>query len=739
MAELKRSDIAEEGAIKVPLEIADNVDKLVASLDKYAATAKETIGVSNAEAQSLTKVGEQTKKLSAINEDLAKTHTELVTSAKKQQEQTDRVAKSSAKYTSETIKLRNEIKAAKDEAIKLGKELGTDSQAFVDAAAKAGQLQDELNAVSDAVKLVSASPFENISAQMRDVGTQLLNLNFGGAATAAKQFAATSRTITFKEAAAGLKDFGSTLLNLGKGILANPLFLLVGVFTAIAFAAIKFKDSIKPVAFVFDLVGDSIDWVIGKLKDFTDWLGFSTFAKDEKTKNTVDNAQKEIDAVTKRYEREIALADASGKETIDIERQKYEAIKKSALLGVQALQEKVKEGRKLTDEEILQKGELIKAYQDADLAINISQTKAEAERKKILDEALRKRLDAIMKNHDATMKAFVKFEASTYKRLIAENDKEEKLYEDKIKSIQGSYNKQFEITKQHLAKLGELLKSEEQKDYERRQKEIADLKEGLEESLYWLEQYSNAAINFSNAIAERRLMNIELERRKLDEFYKEEIEKAGDNKEAKALLEEEYAERQKELERQSLQERRRAATFEKALAIAQATIKGIVATLEGLLKGGPPLALAYGALAAAQLAAIIATPIPQFEKGTMFSPEGPAIINEAGPELLVENGRAKMYDSKGAILTHLKRGTKVIPADITDQIIRGGLIDGFRQTASVNGVDLLEEIKGLRSDLRGKEANNYVPDVVRIGNDLFDVRKFRDGSKQLRKIRIMGR
>lgn len=69
------------------------------------------------------------------------------------------------------------------------------------------------------------------------------------------------------------------------------------------------------------------------------------------------------------------------------------------------------------------------------------------------------------------------------------------------------------------------------------------------------------------------------------------------------------------------------ARFEKAKNIAEAVLKTAVAVIEGLLKGGPPLAAVYGAIGAAQIAVAIAQPLPKFKHGRKG---GPATLGHVG-------------------------------------------------------------------------------------------------------------
>jgi len=236
-------------------------------------------------------------------------------------------------YEGAMRKLKDEIRASQGEMIGIAATLGTSSKEFVKAAEKTGQLKDELQDMQQAANAVSGSPFENFGTSLGLVGSKLKNLDFKGAAAAAKQFAAISRGITFKEAIGGVTDFGKTALTVGRALLTNPLILLAAVIIGIAVAIVQLKDKIKPLSDAFDFLGGIIDGVVQAGKDFLDFLNLTTFAADEKSDAIIAGAEKEINAIQKRYDDEIEFANAANKKTLDLEKEKWRAILDQAHIG----------------------------------------------------------------------------------------------------------------------------------------------------------------------------------------------------------------------------------------------------------------------------------------------------------------------------------------------------------------------------------------------------------------------
>jgi hypothetical protein len=102
---------------------------------------------------------------------------------------------------------------------------------------------------------------------------------------------------------------------------------------------------------------------------------------------------------------------------------------------------------------------------------------------------------------------------------------------------------------------------------------------------------------------------------------------------SKKITEDEYNRRRKEIQKEE-------ANAQKEYSIFKATIDTANAILNALATGGPAapaLAIAAGIVGAAQIAAIMATPLPQFAEGTEFVQLGknkkgkdtiPALLNE---------------------------------------------------------------------------------------------------------------
>ena len=167
-----------------------------------------------------------------------------------------------------------------------------------------------------------------------------------------------------------------------------------------------------------------------------------------------------------------------------------------------------------------------------------------------------------------------------------------------------------------------------------------------------------------SAFGERRIANIDNEISQNEEFFNKQIELAGEDDRKKEELEQKQEQRRLQLEAKKRREQVKQARIEKAFALAQIAIQTAIgiATATGTFFGISliPFIIATGAI---QAATVLATPIPQFEKGTGDTPHkgGFAEVAEKRPEVIIEPNKRPYIVSKRQILD-LPKGTEVIPS-----------------------------------------------------------------------------
>jgi len=169
----------------------------------------------------------------------------LKKSINEQEEAVGNFTGSVGNYAKGILGLKQELKDLKSQMA--GLDAG--SEEYQKASIKAGELGDKIKEVNENVKASSGGTgFEKMSNNLGLIRGDLENLDFQGVAEKMKTMATISRSMTFGEAISGLKGMGSALLNLGKAILANPLFLMVGAIVAIVGALKMWSDSVEQEA-----------------------------------------------------------------------------------------------------------------------------------------------------------------------------------------------------------------------------------------------------------------------------------------------------------------------------------------------------------------------------------------------------------------------------------------------------------------------------------------------------------
>lgn len=163
--------------------------------------------------------------LAEINAELKKTEDQAVKGAKKTEESFAGVEKKAESLKTQYRKLKAELANA------------TDPKEVERLARATGKLKAELAKATDAAKVfASESKFEQVGNALGSIAGKLRNLDFKGAADQAKLLLGVVQSITFKDIVEGVKTFGTTLLNVGKALLTNPIFLLAATLTAVGYA-----------------------------------------------------------------------------------------------------------------------------------------------------------------------------------------------------------------------------------------------------------------------------------------------------------------------------------------------------------------------------------------------------------------------------------------------------------------------------------------------------------------------
>lgn len=289
------------------------------------------------------------------------------------------------------------------------------------------------------------------------------------------------------------------------------------------------------------------------------------------------------------------------------------------------------------------------------------------------------------------------------KSFTKEWEAEEKRVGDAIeKGIEDRFKRFLEYLKKRKAAQDETTKEEEDK-----LKKKAELEKQLASELTTLtftlftasyERQKNAVQDQINALEDRKQKEIEVANAT--------ISNTQDRAAAIAIIEARAAAQKEELQRRQKEFDIKKAQFDKAQAIARIIQETAVALISSSIK--PALIPLVIAISAAQLANVIAQPIPKYKHGKNVGSmkdlyEGPAWVDDGGrPEAIIrEDGTVEVGGNKPR-LTHLKKRDIVLPdARQLVDIVMAGKMGGVIMRRPGKGRDnsVENEIRAMRRDV----------------------------------------
>jgi len=210
-----------------------------------------------------------------------------------------------------------------------------------------------------------------------------------------------------------------------------------------------------------------------------------------------------------------------------------------------------------------------------------------------------------------------------------------------------------------------------------------------------------------NTISEMSQRNFDAEYVRLEKQKEISILFAGESTTAKEEIERQYEEKRKAIQRRQAEAQKRLAIFNIAIDTAQAVVSALAEVaypmnivVAGLMAG----------LGAAQIAMVSSQEIPAFWRGTENAPEGWALTQEKGAEVITDkNGKVKtLGTNKGAQMTYLNKGDKVYNAQKSEDYINKEL--------AKNGIMLMgSSISPTREDnsLSKEDFNNGISKLAK--------------------------
>lgn len=390
-------------------------------------------------------------------------------------------------YDNSLKDLKKALKDAKSEMLAAAQASGKNSEAFVEASKKAGQLQDELNDVNEATKtFASGSRFEQFENSLGGIGRSLKGLDFQEASEKAQQLGNITSQMTFKGTIAGAKQFAQTLYSVGKAMLSMPIFWLVAGIAAITYALYEWagqaRETTEEQVKGLDKLADrwnrayegriKIQKAFGKETDKLEaeqlqkqrmvidfqiklyeklqhtLLGLTDEQKEKldelrakQVENTYDVAAIRIAAAKRDSDMYKKQSEESLKQIEEYQKRAAEREEKAAEDARQRAEERLKDNQELNKKIIEQKIELIEDEQAKDLAReiyrhteavkDINATKADAKTKK---EALISEELIYQKEIDKIKKQYAEKSLNTNAELAAKELKQEQELNDEFEA-----------------------------------------------------------------------------------------------------------------------------------------------------------------------------------------------------------------------------------------------------------------------------------------------------------------
>jgi hypothetical protein len=246
----------------------------------------------------------------------------------------------------------------------------TDPAQMEELARRAGEVADRIKDANEQVAVfTSGSKFEAVSNSFSAIKGDLASLDFEGAAEKSQVFANNLGKIgkadisgAIKGITGTIKTLGGAFVKLGVQILANPIFLLVAVITAIVVGIGVFLAKLGILQKAFDFLMIPVNALINAFKRLTDWLGLTTYAAEENARKTqkaneqaLASSEKRAAKVSDAYDLEIAKAKANGKDTTDLEIKKSKAITDAAQKRVATARAEYQQIKNLTDKDSIER------------------------------------------------------------------------------------------------------------------------------------------------------------------------------------------------------------------------------------------------------------------------------------------------------------------------------------------------------------------------------------------------
>jgi hypothetical protein len=460
----------------------------------------------------------------------------------------------------------------------------TDSEQIAKLSQRAGELKDQLADANEQVNIfASGSKFEQVSNGLGSIKSSIMSLDFAEAGDKAKLLTNALKGINPADFAAQFKGFGQVILSLGSAVgvamkqfiafgislLANPIFLLVAVITAIVVAILLLLNKMGILKKIIDFLMKPINDLIQGFKDLTDWLGITSFAAEENAEKMLaaneqimESSKARQETIVGNFDYEIRMAKIYGQETLDLELAKSKSIGSEAKTRLKSAEKALKAQQKLGDDADQEKIKKLKAQITEENTIITNQRRERnaivaedavqkrEEQQKELDKQKEHNEKIAKANSDAAKKRADEAKKFAEDRLAAQRtiaDLEIALIandnEREIATINEKYVRQMQdlqkneaLTAAEKTRLAELYNQQLQVDLKKQEQTVIDAEKAKQQKV--LEEYNAGLIKQYQEqdkqylkLQELTQSQTEWEKTQLQLKYEAEIAAAGENEE----------------------------------------------------------------------------------------------------------------------------------------------------------------------------------------------------------------
>jgi hypothetical protein len=533
-------------------------------------------------------------------------------------EETDDISIKVAIDTADADKSIKQIK----QSLKDLKNVKAGDKLFEDAQKAATKYKEKLDDIKDAAGAAAGSGVEKLTSSMNLLKDGFINADPG-------------------KLSIGMKG-------LGMAMKAIPIFLIIEGIKFLVENFEKLSNSGGIVGKVFTFIGEVISATIQYFKDLSDQLGLTSFAAEDNAERTIAAAKATEAATTLKYDSEIRMAKAAGKETLDLEIKKQEAVIKSLQLQQKAIEAlALASGGKGTTEKQREEwsklGDLVRdSMYEIEIIKKTAETKSNEDAKKLGEER-----NKIAEENAKTLRGL------ETENIVLSYDRKKKeienFYDDENKKFKGqtAILEQLTIAKNNkLTELYRTQKAEEQKirdgaeqsklkamdaedvafskftakkiektiETAEKEKKIRELSN--QEILAGINSLASSAQTILSAISDYNQSKadqavkvneqaLQTQLSDLDAAREAELAKEGLTADQKVAIENKYKQQKYELELQEYNNntkiKRKAFEQDKKMKIAQAvisTITGAIAAVTGMISAIPgPVGIILGVVA----------------------------------------------------------------------------------------------------------------------------------------------